>query len=161
MRPIGRTVSRNLLRVLALVALALGGGCGGHPAEPEPELVATTITISPEAATLKDAGETVQLTATVMDQNAKPMTDVAVAWSSRDTVIARVSASGLVTAREPGTATVRASVGTLAATATVAVELGQRARRGVAHILPCNGRVPLEKQNQLERRMRLSTAGTV
>ena len=28
MRPIGRTVSRNLLRVLALVALALGGGCG-------------------------------------------------------------------------------------------------------------------------------------
>ena len=55
------------------------------------------------------------------------MTDIAVAWSSSDSLIAQVSEDGLVTGREAGTVAVRASAGALTAAATVTVELGPRA----------------------------------
>jgi len=89
--------------------------------------VATSITIAPATATLEDAGETVQLTATVMDQNGEAMTGVEVDWSTGDSLIAQVSASGLVEGGESGQTDLRASLGTLAATATITVEPGQRA----------------------------------
>ena len=125
MRPIRHTVSRGILCVPSLVALALGGACGDDPVDPEP--VATTITIEPATATLKDAGETVQLTATVKDQNGEAMPDVSVAWSSGDQSIAQVSRTGLVKGRESGTSTIRATVDTLAGTASITVEPGPRA----------------------------------
>ena len=107
MRATGRTFSRNLLSVLAPVAF--GGGCV-DPVDPEPGL---TITISPVAAVFEDLGETVQLTATVEDQNGQAMPDVAVVWLSSNGTIARVSEDGLVTSGESGIAAVQASVGTL------------------------------------------------
>ena len=123
MKPAGRISSRNPRGALALAALALGlgGGCATDPP------TATTIEVSPESAVLADAGLTSQLTATVRDQHGRAMTDVAVAWSSGDSLIAQVSEDGLVTGREAGTATVRASVDPLTAAATVTVALGPRA----------------------------------
>lgn len=100
-----------------LAALAFGGGCGGDPVDPAP--VATAIAITPAAATLEDAGEKVQLTATVTDQNGQIMTDVEVTWSTGDSLIADVSETGLVVGGESGQATLRAALDTLSATATM------------------------------------------
>ncbi|MDE2872795.1 MAG: Ig-like domain-containing protein [Gemmatimonadota bacterium] len=113
-------------RILACVpVLALCGACGDNPVEPEP--VPTAIAITPATATLKDAGDTVRLTATVTDQNGQAMTDVEVVWSTGDSLIADVSETGLVEGGESGQTTLRASLDTLAATATITVEPGQRA----------------------------------
>ena len=122
MRTLGRTGSRSLLGVLALVALGLGGGCdsAGPP-------VPTTITISPVNVVLQDAGRTVQLTATVNDQNGQAMAAVEVDWSSSNRITASVSEDGLVAGGASGTATVMASVDTLRAAATITVEPGPRA----------------------------------
>ena len=131
MRPGKRVGWPGFPCVPALAALAFGGGCGGDPVEPDP--VATAITITPATATLKDAGETVQLTATVTDQNGQAMTDVEVTWSTGDSLIAVVSETGLVEGGESGQATLRAALGTLAATATITVEPGPRAALYAIH----------------------------
>ena len=85
------------------------------------------IEVSPESVILADVGLTSRLTATVKDQHGRAMTDIAVVWSSSDSLIAQVSEDGLVTGREAGTVTVRASAAGLTADATVTVELGPRA----------------------------------
>lgn len=125
MRPYGRAFLRNLAGALALGVLGLGGGCG------DPVSVATAITISPGSAVLEDAGETVQLTASVMDQNGEVMTGVPVFWTSGDSIVALVSMRGLVTGWGAGTTTVQASAGSLVDSATINVELGPRAVRAV------------------------------
>ena len=98
----------------------MAAGCGDDLVEPPP--VATTITISPRAATLQSLTETVQLTATVQDQNGQAMTDVTVTWTSRNNQVATVDNSGLVTAAGNGMATVEAMVGTVGGTAELTVE---------------------------------------
>ncbi len=100
------------------MAIVWAGGCGDDPVEPE----ATTITVSPAAATLLSVGETVQLSATVQDQNGEIMTDVAVTWTSRDTMVSMVDGNGLVTAAGNGTVTVEASAGTAAGLASITVD---------------------------------------
>ena len=102
-----------------LMALLGAGGCGDDPVElPE----AATITVSPAEATLLSIGETVQLSATVKDQNGEIMTDVAVTWTSRDTTVATVDGNGLVTAAGNGTGTVEASAGTASGLASTTVD---------------------------------------
>ena len=117
MRPIESTVDRDLLCVLALV-LAFGGGCN------EPVPVATTVTISPVAAVLEDAGDTVQLTATVRDQNGQAMRFVPFAWAVGDSIIAPVSQDGVVTGGAAGKTTVRAWAQNLMGETTILVEPG-------------------------------------
>ena len=83
----------------------------------------TSITVSPTSATL-DVGATRQLTATVLPSNA---TDKSVKWSSSNNAIATVSASGLVTAVAPGSATITAeTVNGLKATCAVTVTVNKR-----------------------------------
>jgi len=94
--------------------------------------VATTIEISPATLVLEDVELTSRLTATVKDQHGQALPDFEVAWSSSDSLIARVSEDGLVTGKEVGTVTVQASADTLTATAPVWVELGPRA---VLHVV--------------------------
>ena len=107
-----------LVRAAALAGL-VAAGCGDDPVDPP---VATTITISPRAATLQSLTETVQLTATVQDQNGQAMTEVTVTWASRDNQVATVDNSGLVTAADNGMAIIEASAGTVVGTAEVTVE---------------------------------------
>ena len=120
----GQVGSRSPPLVLApaLVALALGGGCGDQ-GPPE----ATTIEISPREQVLQDAGDTLRLTATVRDRNGEAMPWVPVTWSVRDSFVVQLSEDGLVTAEEPGEALVQAEAAAVRAHATVTVELGQRA----------------------------------
>ena len=121
MRLIARSDSGTVLLAMALATVALALGCGDDPVDPPPTPVPTTITISPAEATLGSLGETVQLTATVQDQNGQTMTGVTVVWASRNNAVATVDGNGLVTAEGNGVVVVQASVGALVGTADVTV----------------------------------------
>ena len=119
------TRHRTLIRLsAALTGVALVWACGGDsptaPPTPEPARP-TTVTVSPATADLTALGATVQLTAEVRDQNARVMAGATVTWSSGDTSVATVDASGLVTAVGNGTATITASAGSGQGTAEITV----------------------------------------
>lgn len=82
----------------------------------------TGITMSPTTGTLTTAGSTLQLTATVSPSNA---TNPAVTWSSGNTSVATVDATGKVTAVANGiaTITVKTTDGNKTATATITVTI--------------------------------------
>ena len=84
---------------------------------------AGSIVIAPDIATLMSLGATVQLTATVLDQNGQSVEDAVVTWQSGDKAVATVSAQGLVTAVMNGTARVMATSG--AATSGIDVTVMQ------------------------------------
>ena len=77
--------------------------------------------MSPAAAEMTALGETVQLTASVSDQNGQALAGTSVSWSSSGTAVATVSASGLVSAVGNGTATITATVGEASGTAAITV----------------------------------------
>ena len=119
------TRHRTLIRLsAALAGVALVWACGGDsptvPPTPEPARP-TTVTVSPSTAELTALGATVQLSAEVRDQNARVMAGATVTWSSGDTSVATVDASGLVTAVGNGTATITASAGSASGSAVVTV----------------------------------------
>lgn len=66
-------------------------------------------------------GQTVQLTAAVLDQNGQPVVGAVVNWSSNSVNVATVSSQGLVTAVGNGTATISAQSGSVSQNATVTV----------------------------------------
>jgi uncharacterized protein YjdB len=80
-----------------------------------------SVTVSPPSASVQ-VGRTVQLTATPKDASGTPLTGRVVTWASDDSAVARVSATGLVTGRAAGAATVTATsegtTGTSAITVT-------------------------------------------
>ena len=82
---------------------------------------AGSIVIAPEEATLMSLGETVQLTATVLDGNSQPVAGAVVRWSSGDEAVATVSAQGLVTAAGNGMARITAQSGSASGSSTVTV----------------------------------------
>ena len=111
---------------LALFLLVLFVRCGGDsPTTTDPPPVdppvATTVTVSPASAMLSALGETVQLTATVLDQRGQAMSGVTVTWASSDGAVASVGANGVVTAVTNGSASVTATVGNASGSATVTV----------------------------------------
>ena len=85
------------------------------------------IVLEPSSATLMSLGETVQLTASVLDDNGQPVSGAVVSWQSSDEGVATVSSQGLVTAVSNGTATITARSGS--ASSTVAVMVMQSAGR--------------------------------
>jgi len=110
------------LRPLAglLVAGVVVFGCkeSTTPAIPVP----TSVLLSATTVNLTALGATQQLTATVRDQNDQAMSGQTVTWVSDDPAVAQASASGLVTAVGNGQTTVRATSGSLDATANVSVQ---------------------------------------
>ena len=119
-----RTITR-LLAVLAVVAFGRGCGDGGSPTRPStPESARpTTVTVSPATAELSALGAVVQLTAEVRDQNARVMPAETVTWSSRDTSVATVDGTGLVTAAGNGQATISAAAGSASGSASGSAEV--------------------------------------
>ena len=90
-----------------------------------------SIAIEPTSATLMALGETVQLTATVLDQNRQPVADAIVTWSSSDEAVATVSGQGLVTAVSNGTATITGRSGSASASAIVTIIDNSREREAL------------------------------
>ena len=102
-------------------AAACGDGATEPPAPPPDPPRPTTVTVTPATAELASLGETVQLRAEVRDQNGQVMAGTSVTWASSSAAVATVSAAGLVTAADNGTATITASAGGVSGTATVMV----------------------------------------
>ena len=83
-----------------------------------------SIVITPaEPDTLTSANLTVQLAATVKDQNKNVITGVSVTWKSGNPQVATVTAAGLVIPASNGTATVIATAGAVADTVRVNVNV--------------------------------------
>lgn len=135
------------LGLAVLIGVLWASGCGDE----EPPVVpqrATTVTVTPATADFNALGATVQFSAQVYDQDGQTMAGAPVTWSSDAAGIAKVSAAGLVTAAQNGTATITATSGAASgsATATVAqvvaevhvspgwlaVDVGDTARLGAA-----------------------------
>ncbi|MXZ74311.1 MAG: hypothetical protein F4Z03_04250, partial [Gemmatimonadetes bacterium] len=81
----------------------------------------TGIAIEPSEVNLTAIGETIQLIAKVVDPNNRTIEGAAVTWQSSDASAATVSADGLVTAVNNGTATITATSGDLSASSDVTV----------------------------------------
>jgi hypothetical protein len=81
---------------------------------------ASAISLSATAPTLT-LGQSVQLTAVVLDGSGNPISNPTVKWSSSNASVVTVSATGLVAAVALGTATVTATSGNVSKNATVAV----------------------------------------
>lgn len=80
-----------------------------------------SVTLNPTSATIL-RGSTTQFTATLRDATGNSLSGRTVTWSSTNTAIATVSASGLVTAEGTGSTTIRAtSEGVNSALATITV----------------------------------------
>ncbi len=88
--------------------IATVGGKQGHVALPVVPVAVATVAVDPPAGSASP-GQTVQLTATTLDGVGDTLTDRAVAWSSTQTAVATVSATGLVTAVTAGTAIIVAA----------------------------------------------------
>ena len=113
-----------------MILAGCGGGDSGptsptpstpDPPAPPPTPVATSITVAPSSHTLASVGATIQLTATVRDQNNNPMTGQTVNWTSANTAVATVSGTGMVTAVANGTSQITARSGNASGTASITV----------------------------------------
>ena len=121
--------------IMASMYFMVLAGCGGGDSgptsptpstptptpPPPPARVATSIAVTPSSHTLATIGATVQLTATVRDQNNNPMSGQTVNWTSSNTTVATVGGSGLVTAVSNGTAQITARSGNASGTANITV----------------------------------------
>lgn len=129
-----RPYSRAFAMITASMYFMIMAGCGGGdssptspapsepaPPAPPPTPVATSIAVTPSSHTLATIGATVQLTATVRDQNNNPMTGQAVTWTSVNTAVATVSGNGLVTAVSNGTSQITARSGNASGSANITV----------------------------------------
>ena len=82
----------------------------------------TSVDVSPAAPSLASLGETAQLAVTARDANANAVAGRAFAWTSSDEGVASVGGSGEVTAVANGSATITATTGGIAGTASVLVD---------------------------------------
>ena len=80
-----------------------------------------SVAVSPAAATITALGDTVRLAAQAFDVNGQAVAGAEFSWESSADSVATVSASGLVTAADNGTATITASAGPASGSATVTV----------------------------------------
>ena len=129
-RPFSHTLAVITASMYFMILAGCGGGDSGptsptpstpDPPAPPPTPVATSITVTPSSDTLASIGATVQLTATVRDQNNIPMTGQTVTWTSANTAVATVSGNGLVTAVANGTSQITARSGNASGTANITV----------------------------------------
>jgi hypothetical protein len=81
-----------------------------------------SVTVSPAAPSIQ-VGATVQLAAVTRDANNNVLTGRAITWSSSNTTVATVSASGLVNALVAGSSTITATSGGISGTAALTVSV--------------------------------------
>lgn len=98
---------------------------------------AATIALTPNTISDQFIGQTVQLSAKVMDASGNVIPNAVVAYTSGNAAIASVNSAGLVTAAGAGTTNITATVG--AATASVAITvIGHPAAAGITQTFNFN-----------------------
>ncbi len=157
-----RAMARNVATALLLALAACGGD--GDPAEPP---VASSLQVTPGTVTVA-IGQTHQFSASVLDQYGRAMTGVPITWSSSDSLVIGVSATGLASARRAGTATISARAGSLSGSATASVPAPElRVEDGTAvtaRIGPAGGSITAVASNGVTYRLtvpRLALRDTV
>ncbi|HUR91791.1 MAG TPA: Ig-like domain-containing protein [Gemmatimonadaceae bacterium] len=109
---------------MAVAAAFLVAACGGGDG-PTPPGGPASLTIEPSSdVRLLGVGDTRQLTATPRDSDGNPVS-ATVTWTSTNPAVATVNSSGLVTATGIGTATVRATAGSVSQDISVTVQQPQ------------------------------------
>ncbi len=113
--------ARIYLPVVVCFFLASTASCGkDSPTEPVPQTPAR-ITLSSVEATLSAVGQTIQLTATVLDQENKVISGAVVTWTSTNQSVVKVDTNGLVTAIQNGYVQITATSGSVSANASIVV----------------------------------------
>jgi hypothetical protein len=102
--------------VLGFLVL-LSQACGDATSPPAP----ATIVVTPNSVILQGAGDTQQFSARVEDRAGRELPDMAVTWSSSDMTVADVDPSGLATAYDAGSVSIRASTQGLVGEASLVV----------------------------------------
>ncbi len=103
--PIGESLQRNPAGVWALAANTFGACNDSGSQQPDPEVA--SITVTPDLATL-NVGATLTLVAEALSDSGTPIPNATFTWSSGDTAVATVSATGVVTGVAPGSVAIRA-----------------------------------------------------
>lgn len=118
---------------IVLLAASFAAACSSDataPSDPQPPgpppapsvASVASVAVAPATATLT-IGDTVHLTATPKDSAGHPLAGRTITWSSSDTSVATVDASGLVTTHASGTATITATAEGHAGKATLTVNV--------------------------------------
>lgn len=107
-------------RYVVILIVATLAACG-KDSPTEPARVSSSIVLSSHSVIATAIGQTLQIDATVLDQDNNVLTDATVAWSSSNPAVASVSSSGLVTVVSGGRAQVSATSGGASANASIMV----------------------------------------
>ena len=101
----------TLSRLVTILGIAAAGACS-EPFSPPPNTPAqpSGLTVVPSTATIV-AGQVVALKATMRDQFGDELVGVTVQWSSSNSAVASVAATGEVLGRQEGTVTIIADAG--------------------------------------------------
>jgi hypothetical protein len=118
---------RSIL-LLSALPLALLVGCGGDDLN-APTTGVAQVEIHPGPATLVFIGERYQLAATARDAGGVVVQGVSITWTSSDTSIVAVAATGVLTARRDGQASVTATAAGVSGQVLISVDVSQAASR--------------------------------
>jgi trimeric autotransporter adhesin len=110
--------ARHALAFPAIAMLLLVQSCGGSGLTDAARIA--SISLRPDAVTVA-VGALAPLTAELRDEKGAAVNGARLVWTSSDTSVARVSAAGVVTARQVGSAMIAASVQGMSATTAVTV----------------------------------------
>jgi alpha-tubulin suppressor-like RCC1 family protein len=109
----------SMVRSMAVVLVVVCSACSGS--ESVGPSGGTTLILSTTNVAFSSLAETLQIVASVQDQNGVPIGSAVISWSTSEGSVATVSSSGLVTSIGPGTANVSASSGSASGTVLVTV----------------------------------------
>ena len=107
-----------------------------------------SVTVSPASSSLF-VGQTAQLSVTTKDSAGNVLTGRAITWASSSTTVATVSATGLVTAKAAGSATLTATSEGKSGTATVTVTVAPVAPVATVTVSPASASVATGQTVQL------------
>jgi Tol biopolymer transport system component len=115
--------TNGLNAAVAMLALALAAACDNtSTAPPDTPRPVASVVVSPATRTLL-TGDEQRYAARVLDANGQDITDRPITWSSSNPTVASISTDGLVTALQPGTVSINASVEGRTGSGALQVEL--------------------------------------
>lgn len=120
MRPVS-AVRRGAWGLAGAAALGLAYACG-LGTDPN-DIAIMSVTVSPDSATLTEAGATQKFTAIAWDSAGQPIPGALFIWTSTNPLVATVDATGLATAVSSGGTRIIADAGTASDSAILRVAL--------------------------------------